>query len=113
MSIGTTSQPTYRSLLDVRGLPRLVGAALLGRIAGQMASVALVLFALERFHSPAIAGVTVFASAFPGVAMSPLAGAISRSQRTDRADHARLLHRRSAMALIVVLGATGVLRRAS
>ena len=41
-----------------------------------MASVALVLFALERFHSPAIAGVTVFASAFPGIAMSPLAGAI-------------------------------------
>ena len=76
MSTRTTPEPTYRSLLEVRGLPRLVGAALLGRIAGQMASVALVLFALERFHSPAIAGITVFASAFPGIAVSPLAGAI-------------------------------------
>ncbi len=109
MSVGTTAQPTYRSLLQVRGLPRLVGAALLGRIAGQMASVALVLFALERFHSPAIAGITVFASAFPGIAMSPLAGAI-----LDRSGRIKLIMldysiAAAAMALIVVLGATGVL----
>ena len=74
-----------------------------------MASVALVLFALERFHSPAIAGVTVFASAFPGVAMSPLAGAI-----LDRSGRIKLIMldysiAAAAMALIVVLGATGVL----
>jgi len=109
MSISTTSQPTYRDLLRVRGLPRLVGAALLGRIAGQMASVALVLYALERFHSPSIAGIAVFASAFPGIAMSPLAGAI-----LDRSGRIKLIMldysiAAAAMALIVVLGATGVL----
>jgi MFS family permease len=109
MSIDTTRPLTYRSLLDVRGLPRLVGAALLGRIAGQMASVALVLFALQRFHSPVIAGVTVFASAFPGVIFSPLAGAI-----LDRSGRIKLIMldysiAALAMALIVLLGATGVL----
>ncbi|MGP8160230.1 MAG: MFS transporter [Candidatus Dormibacteria bacterium] len=109
MSTDTTRPLTYRSLLDVRGLPRLVGAALLGRIAGQMGSVALVLFALQRFHSPAIAGVTVFASAFPGIAVSPLAGAI-----LDRSGRIKLIMldysiAALAMALIVVLGATGVL----
>jgi len=51
-------------------------AALLGRIGSQMWAIALVLFALQRFHSPAIAGITVFAGAFPGVVVSPLAGAL-------------------------------------
>jgi len=109
MSTDTTRPLTYRSLLDVRGLPRLVGAALLGRIAGQMGSVALVLFALQRFHSPAIAGVTVFAAAFPGVVFSPLAGAL-----LDRSGRIKLIMldysiAALAMALIVALGATGVL----
>jgi len=99
----------YRSLIRVRGLPRLMVAALLGRTAGQMGSVALVLYALQRFHSPAIAGATVFASAFPGIAVSPLAGAI-----LDRSGRIKLIMldysvAAAVMALIVVLGATGSL----
>jgi len=66
MNSPTTLPATYRSLLQVRGLPRLVVAAMLGRIGGQMASVALVLFALERFHSPAVAGITSSPAPFPG-----------------------------------------------
>jgi MFS family permease len=109
MTTATPPSPTYRSLLDLRGLPRLVAAALLGRIAGQMASVALVLFALQRFHSPAIAGLTVFAAAFPGIAVSPVAGAL-----LDRSGRIKLIMldyaiAALAMALIVVLGAAGVL----
>jgi MFS family permease len=111
-STPTTLPLTYRSLLKVRGLPRLVGAALLGRIGGQMESVALVLFALQRFHSPAIAGVTVFAYAFPGVLFSPLAGAI-----LDRRGRATLIMidysvAAVAMVAIVVLGQAGVLSAA-
>jgi MFS family permease len=109
MSTATTLPLTYRSLLRVRGLPRVMVAALLGRIGGQMWTVALVLFALQRFHSPAIAGITVFASAFPGTVFSPMAGAL-----LDRSGRIRLIMLDYAvaaltMALIVTLGATGVL----
>ena len=84
-------------------------AALLGRIGSQMWAIALVLFALQRFHSPAIAGITVFAGAFPGVVVSPLAGAL-----LDRNGRVRLMMldysvAAGALTLIVVLTATGVL----
>jgi MFS family permease len=101
--------PHYRSLLRVSGLPRLVVAALLGRIGGQMWTVALVLFALARFHSAAIAGATVFASALPGILVSPLAGAL-----LDRSGRAKLIMldysvAAAATTLIVLLAATGTL----
>ena len=84
-------------------------AALLGRIGSQMWAIALVLFALQRFHSPAIAGITVFAGAFPGVVVSPLAGVL-----LDRNGRVRLMMldysvAAGALTLIVVLTATGVL----
>ena len=109
MNTPATLPATYRSLLRVPGRPRLMLAALLGRIGGQMWTVALVLFALQRFHSPAIAGVTVFASAFPGIVVSPLAGAL-----LDRSGRVRLIMldysiAAFALALIVVLGEAGVL----
>ena len=109
MSTPTSLPLTYRSLLRVRGLPRVMVAALLGRIGGQMWTVALVLFALERFHSPAIAGITVFAGAFPGTVFSPMAGAL-----LDRSGRIRLIMldysvAAVTMALIVTLGATGTL----
>ena len=64
---------SYRSLMRVPGLPRLFGAALLGRIGVQMQAVALVLFALDRFHSASVAGIAAFATIFPGLVVSPLA----------------------------------------
>lgn len=100
---------SYRSLLRVHGLPRLVTAALLGRTAGQMLAVAVVLFVLERFHSATLAGVTVFAYAFPGVVVSPLAGALL--DRSGRISLIRLDYwvAAAAVALVVVLNAAGVL----
>jgi MFS family permease len=41
-----------------------------------MFTVALVLFVLERYHSPQLAGLTAFLSVFPGLVVSPLAGAL-------------------------------------
>ncbi len=79
------------------------------RLAGAMGQLALVLFVLERFVSPSLAGLTVFLSVAPGIAMSPLAGVL-----LDRYGRVRLMvadYAISALALggVVVLAASGAL----
>ena len=69
-------QPSYRALFALPGIPRLVGSMLLARISSQMTSLILVLFALERYHSPGVAGAATFLSIFPGLMVSPIAGAL-------------------------------------
>src|SRR6266511_5841933 len=49
---------------------------LIGRIASQMVSLVLVLLVLERYGSPALAGLTTFLSLAPGLAVSPIAGTL-------------------------------------
>ncbi|HUZ86391.1 MAG TPA: MFS transporter [Candidatus Baltobacterales bacterium] len=68
------------------GFTRLYTGLLLGRMAGSMLFVALVLFVLQRYHSPQLAGATAFMAALPGVVVSPLAGAL-----LDRFGRARLV----------------------
>ena len=58
------------------GLARSVGSALLARTAAAMQAVVVVLFVLSRFHSPALAGVTVMMASLPGLLVSPMAGAL-------------------------------------
>lgn len=69
-------EPSYRALLRVHGLPRLVASMILARIAGQMVSLVIVLFALEKYGSPAVAGAATFLSIAPGLLASPVAGAL-------------------------------------
>jgi MFS family permease len=71
-----SEERSYRALLSVPGFPRAVIGAQLGRIAGQMGAIAMVLFVLTRYHSPALAGIVAFLSIFPGTLVSPLAGAL-------------------------------------
>jgi predicted MFS family arabinose efflux permease len=59
---------------------------LLGRVAGRMVAVGLVLFVLSRYRSPQLAGAAVFLFTFPGLLISPLAGAL-----LDRYGRARLV----------------------
>ena len=59
---------------------------MLARTASQMMLLTLVLFVLQRFHSPALAGITVFLAIAPGVALSPIAGAL-----LDRHGRVRLI----------------------
>jgi nitrate/nitrite transporter NarK len=59
---------------------------LLGRIAGQMLTVSFVLFVLARYHSPQLAGAATFFLLFPGLLLSPVAGAL-----LDRYRRARLI----------------------
>ena len=77
---------TYRDLFRIPSFPRLATGVLLARTASQMMSLTLVLFVLQRFHSPSLAGITVFLSIAPGVALSPLAGAL-----LDRHGRVRLI----------------------
>jgi MFS family permease len=86
MTLDVHATLTYRRLFAVAGFPRLAGGAFLARAANQMWQVTLVLFVLQRFKSPTLAGLTVFLSILPGLLVSPLAGAL-----LDRHGRARLI----------------------
>jgi len=66
----------YRALWTVPTFPRLALATFLVRTAQAMGQLAIVLFVLQRFGAPEIAGFTVFLAAAPGILISPLAGAL-------------------------------------
>src|SRR5581483_1776806 len=74
------SQPpqpaTYRRLFAVPGFPQMAAGIVLARTAGTLWQIALVLFVLQRFHSPVLAGLTTFLGIAPGLACSPIAGAL-------------------------------------
>jgi MFS family permease len=82
---------------------------LLARTATTMVQLILVLFALERFHSPGLAGAVTFLALAPGLLMSPIAGAL-----LDRHGRVKLMVvdyvvAATALALIVGLGVADVL----
>ena len=68
------------------------------RVAQSMVSVAIVLFTLERYGSPAFAGLVTFASIFPGLLISPIAGAL-----LDRHGRIRLVVLDYIVALVAML----------
>src|SRR5438270_229675 len=86
--------------MRVPGFTRLYIGLLLGRMASSMVFVALVLFVLQRYHSPGLAGWTAFMAALPGVVVSPVAGAL-----LDRFGRARLV----VLDYAVAAGAFGLI----
>ncbi len=79
---------------------------LLARIGGQMVELVLVLFALQRYNSPEIAGAVAFLGIAPGLVASPIAGAL-----LDRHGRTRLVVldysiAAASLALIAALAAT-------
>jgi len=86
--------------MRVPGFTRLYAGLLLGRMAGSMLFVALVLFVLQRYHSPELAGWTAFTAALPGVVVSPVAGAL-----LDRFGRARLV----VLDYVVAAGSLGLI----
>lgn len=76
----------YRDLLAVPGLRPLVAGTVLSRLGGSVWTLALVLFALQRFHSPAVAGLATLLTWTPGLVVGPLAGAL-----LDRHGRVRLI----------------------
>jgi MFS family permease len=84
---GTGSiEPSYAALLRVPGFARVVLGTLLARLGGAMWEIVLVLFVLQRYQSPSLAGLTVLLSILPGLALSPVAGAL-----LDRQGRVRLM----------------------
>jgi MFS family permease len=94
---------SYRALLGVPTLPRVLLSMQIARVAQSMVGVALVLFTLDRFGSPAFAGLVTFASIFPGLLISPIAGAL-----LDRHGRIRLVLLDYLVAL-AAMAAIGVL----
>lgn len=91
---------SYRRLFAVDGFPRFVASMLLARLAGQMVALVLVLFVLQRYASPELAGFATFLSIAPGVVVSPVAGAL-----LDRHGRTRLV----VMDYLVAAAALGLI----
>ncbi len=75
---------------------------LLGRVASQMVSLALVLFVLQRYGSPALAGFATFLAIMPGLLVAPIAGTL-----LDRFGRRRLIildYIVAACALVLLAG---------
>jgi MFS family permease len=101
--------PSYRALLGVPWLPRILVAMLLSRVAQSMVGIAIVLFTLKEYDSPSLAGLVTLASILPGLLVAPIAGAL-----LDRHGRMRLVTldyvvAMIAMALIALLSLAGVL----
>jgi predicted MFS family arabinose efflux permease len=92
---------SYRALLRVPSLWHVLLSMQVGRIAQAMVSVALVLFTLDRYRSPELAGLVTLASVLPGLLVSPIAGAL-----LDRHGRIRLvlLDYLVALAAMVLMG---------
>jgi MFS family permease len=81
-----TGSSSYRALLAVPALGRVLLSMQIARIAQSMVGVVAILFALQRYDSPQLAGLVAFASIFPGLVLSPVAGAL-----LDRHGRVRLI----------------------
>jgi MFS family permease len=85
---------------------------LLARTATTMVELVLVLFALERFHSPGLAGAVTFLSLAPGLLVSPIAGALLDRHGRTKLMVVDYIVAATALALIVGLGAVDQLTEA-
>lgn len=94
----TPLDASYRALLRVPTLGRLILGMQLARIAGSMVGIVMVLFALSRYGSPALAGIVTFAAIFPGLLVSPIAGAL-----LDRHGRIRLVILDYVVALLALV----------
>lgn len=102
MAAPVAPEPSYRALFAVPSLGRVLLAMQIARIAQSMVSIVVILFALQRFNSPQLAGAVAFASIAPGMVISPIAGAL-----LDRHGRVRLIildYIVAATALLLVAG---------
>lgn len=86
MAEPVTPAPSYRALLAVPSLGRVLLGMQISRIAQSMVSIVVILFALQRYNSAPLAGTVAFFSIAPGMVISPIAGAL-----LDRHGRVRLI----------------------
>lgn len=83
-------------------LGRVLLSMQVARIAQSMVGIVVILFALQRYNSPQLAGAVAFASIAPGMIVSPIAGAL-----LDRHGRVRLIiidYCVATTALILIAG---------
>jgi MFS family permease len=102
-----TPTPSYRALFAVPAIGRVLLGMQVARIAQSMIGIVMILFALQRYNDPSLAGLVAFASIFPGLLISPIAGAL-----LDRHGRVRLIILDyivvlAALVLIATLSLTG------
>jgi MFS family permease len=90
-------EPSYRALLAVPWLSRILVAMIVARIAQSMVAIALVLFTLVEYGSPGLAGLVTLAATLPGLTLSPIAGAL-----LDRHGRMRLVRLDYFVALVAL-----------
>jgi MFS family permease len=81
----------------------------ISRISQSMVGIVMILFALQRYDSPPLAGIVAFASIAPGMVVSPIAGAL-----LDRHGRVRLIIldyfvAATSLSLVAVLSLAGAL----
>jgi len=89
---------SYRALLKLPSIARLLAGMQLARIAQSMVAITIVLFALTAYNSTTLAGIVTFFSIFPGLLVSPIAGAL-----LDRHGRTRLVTLDYLIALIALI----------
>jgi MFS family permease len=94
---------SYGALLGVPSLTRAIAGMQTARIAQSMVGLAMVLFTLQRYRSPELAGLVTFAAIGPGLLVSPIAGALLDRHGRTRLIALDFLVAAAAMALIGVL----------
>lgn len=96
-------ETSYRALLRVPWLTRILAAMMIARIAQSMVAIAIVLFTLKEYGSPALTGIVTLAATLPGLLVSPIAGAL-----LDRHGRMRLV-RLDYLVAMLSLGVIAVL----
>lgn len=100
---------SYRALLGVPSFGRIIVSMQTARIAQSMVGIAIVLFTLNVYGSPILAGIVTFASVFPGILVSPIAGALLDRHGRVRLITVDYLIALTALVLIGVLSLAGAL----
>ena len=100
---GPAPETSYRALLAVPSLPRILAAMMIARIAQSMVAIVIVLFTLSAYGSPALAGIVTLAATLPGLLVSPVAGALLDRHGRMRLIRLDYLVAMFALALIAVL----------
>jgi MFS family permease len=96
-------------LLALPSVSRLLLGMQIARIGQAMVSVTFVLFTLDAYHSTRLAGIVTFCSIFPGLVISPVAGALLDRHGRTRLVLFDLVVAMASLTLIGTLALTGML----
>ena len=107
VTLNDTPTASYRALLAVPSLGRILVSMQVARIAQSMVSIVAILFALQRYDSPQLAGAVALASIVPGMIVSPIAGALLDRHGRTRLIILDYLVASTSLILIAILSLEG------